>query len=140
MRIGSMAVVIAAIAGGLPGPAPGAETRFIDLSLLVAPEYPCTWPEGFPTFRMETVASVGRESDYNVDTLIIDGNTGTQLDVPAHSVARPELRLPHSSPMGNEFTEKVAPGSSAAKPAWWTCPTSSRRATRARAASSGSTA
>lgn len=84
------------------------DPRFIDLSLPVAPEYPCTWPEGFPTFRMEAVARVGRDSDYNVDTLIIDGNTGTQLDVPAHSVARPELKLPHSSPMGNEFTDKVA--------------------------------
>lgn len=108
MRIGSLVVVVVGIAAGLATAARGEETRFIDLSLMVAPEYPCTWPEGFPTFRMETVASVGRDGDYNVDTLIIDGNTGTQLDVPAHSVARPELKLPHSSPMGNEFTEKVA--------------------------------
>lgn len=85
------------------------ETQFVDLSLLVAPEYPCTWAEGFPTFRIERAATIGRDSDYNVDTLIVDGNTGTQLDVPAHSVARPELKLPHSSPMGNLFTEKVEP-------------------------------
>lgn len=83
------------------------KTQFVDLSLLVAPEYPCTWAEGFPTYRIEKAATIGRDSDYNVDTLIIDGNTGTQLDVPAHSVARPELKLPHSSPMGNLFTEKV---------------------------------
>lgn len=84
--------------------------RFIDLSLLVAAEYPCTWAEGFPRFRLEQVTTIGRESAYNIDTLIIDGNTGTQLDVPPHSVARPELNLPHSGSLGNEFTDQT--------PAW----------------------
>ena len=108
MRIGKMTWLVGLYLAGLAAVASGEESRFVDLSLLVAPEYPCTWAEGFPTFRMEAVARVGRESDYNIDTLVIDGNTGTQLDVPAHSVARPELNLPHSSPMGNEFTDKVA--------------------------------
>ena len=68
--------------------------------------YPCTWPEGFPRFRLTHVMKIGRESAYNIDTLNIDGNTGTQMDVPPHSVARPELKLPNSGPYGNEFTEK----------------------------------
>lgn len=85
------------------------ESRFLDCSLLVAPGYPCTWAEGFPEFRMEPVATIGRDSDYNLETLVIDGNTGTQLDVPAHSVARPELKLPHSLPQGTLFTETVEP-------------------------------
>jgi kynurenine formamidase len=82
----------------------------IDLSLIVAPEYPCNWPEGFPRFRLERTRVIGRESPYNIDTLTIDGNTGTQMDVPPHSVARPALQLPHSGPFGDEFTEKT--------PAW----------------------
>ena len=85
-------------------------SRFVDLSLLVAENYPCTWPEGFPRFRLTHVRKIGRKSAYNIDTLNIDGNTGTQMDVPPHSVARPELKLPNSGPYGNEFTEKV--------PAW----------------------
>ena len=87
-----------------------AKPRWIDLSLMVAREYPCTWPDGFPQFRIDTAQKIGRKSVYNVDTLTIDGNTGTQMDVPAHSVARPELKLPHSGRYGNEFTDQ--------SPAW----------------------
>jgi kynurenine formamidase len=86
------------------------ESEFFDLSLLVSPNYPCTWPDGFPRFRIDHVEKIGRRSPYNIDTLSIDGNTGTQMDVPPHSVARPELQLPHSGPYGGEFTEKT--------PAW----------------------
>lgn len=85
------------------------ESKFIDLSLLVSPNYPCTWPDGFPRFRLDHVKTIGRTSAYNIDTLTIDGNTGTQLDVPPHSVARPLLNLPHSGPFGDEFTEKTPP-------------------------------
>ena len=89
---------------------PAEEPQFVDLSLMVSPEYPCTWADGFPRFRMLPVKSIGRESAYHVDTLIIDGNTGTQIDVPPHSVARPKLNLPHSGPFGDEFTDRT--------PAW----------------------
>ncbi len=41
---------------------------------------------------------------------MIDGNTGTQLDVPAHSVALPELGLLNSGDFGRELTHNV--------PAW----------------------
>jgi kynurenine formamidase len=87
-----------------------AAPRFVDLSLLVAPEYPCTWPDGFPRFRLHPEATIGRDSAYHIETLTIDGNTGTQLDVPPHSVARPELNLPNSGPLGHEFTDRT--------PAW----------------------
>ena len=86
-----------------------AESKFIDLSLLVSPNYPCTWPDGFPRFRLDHVNTIGRGGAYNIDTLSIDGNTGTQMDVPPHSVARPSLNLPHSGPYGDEFTEKTPP-------------------------------
>lgn len=86
------------------------EAKFVDLSLLVAPEYPCTWPDGFPVFRIDHYLKIGQHSAYNSDLLTIDGNTGTQIDVPPHSVARAELNLPNSGPFGDAFIDKT--------PAW----------------------
>ncbi len=84
--------------------------RFIDHSLLVAPEYPCTWPSApFPRFQITHQRTIGESSPYNIDVLLIDGNTGTQLDVPPHSVARPELNREKSGPFGLLYTDKVAP-------------------------------
>ncbi len=31
------------------------EAKWVDLSLLVAPEYPCTWPDSFRRFRSTTI-------------------------------------------------------------------------------------
>ena len=84
--------------------------KFVDLSLLVAPGYPCTWPTGFPRFHITPNLRIGRESAYNSEILQIDGNTGTQLDVPPHSVPRPSTRLPNAGPLGLETTDKT--------PAW----------------------
>jgi kynurenine formamidase len=83
--------------------------RFVDLSLLVAPEYPCTWPT-WPKFQINHYERIGPLGAYNSDVLVIDGNTGTQLDVPPHSVAPPDSRLPTAGPFGRAYTDKV--------PAW----------------------
>ncbi|MFN8743129.1 MAG: cyclase family protein [Pirellula sp.] len=84
--------------------------RFVDHSLLIAPEYPCTWPSHpFPRFAIIHSRMIGPESNYNIDTLLIDGNTGTQLDVPPHSVARPELKREKSGPLGLAYTDKIEP-------------------------------
>ncbi|MDZ4686905.1 MAG: cyclase family protein [Planctomycetaceae bacterium] len=86
------------------------ESRFVDHSLLIAPEYPCTWPAyPFPRFQITHERTIGPDSPYNIDALLIDGNTGTQLDVPPHSVARPELKREKSGPLGLAFTEKIEP-------------------------------
>jgi kynurenine formamidase len=86
------------------------EPRFIDHSLLIAPEYPCTWPSHpFPRFAIIHQRMIGPDSAYNIDTLLIDGNTGTQLDVPPHSVARPELKREKSGPLGLAYTDKIEP-------------------------------
>lgn len=86
------------------------ETRFIDHSLLVASDYPCTWPSApFPRFQLLPQRTIGPDSPYNIDALLIDGNTGTQLDVPPHSVARPDLKREKSGPFGLSFTEKNEP-------------------------------
>jgi kynurenine formamidase len=91
--------------------APAEEPRFVDLSLVVAPEYPCTWPSSpFPRFQIHHQRTIGRDSPYNIDSLLIDGNTGTQLDVPPHSVARPDLGRPKSGELGLAYTDKT--------PAW----------------------
>ena len=56
------------------------QPRFIDHSLLIAPEYPCTWPSyPFPRFQISHQRTIGPDSAYNIDALTIDGNTGTQL-------------------------------------------------------------
>ena len=84
--------------------------RFVDHSLLVAPEYPCTWPRyPFPRFQITHQRTIGPDSAYNIDVLLIDGNTGTQLDVPPHSVARPELKREKSGPLGLAYTDKIEP-------------------------------
>ena len=86
------------------------EPRFIDHSLLIAPEYPCTWPSHpFPRFAIVHQRKIGPESAYNIDSILIDGNTGTQLDVPPHSVARPELKREKSGPLGLAYTDKIEP-------------------------------
>lgn len=86
------------------------EPRFVDHSLLIAPEYPCTWPSHpFPRFAIIHSRTIGPESAYNIDTLLIDGNTGTQLDVPPHSVARPDLKREKSGPLGLAYTDKIEP-------------------------------
>ncbi|MFO1063050.1 MAG: cyclase family protein [Pirellulales bacterium] len=86
------------------------DVRFVDHSLLIAPEYPCTWPSHpFPRFALIHSRTIGPESTYNIDTLMIDGNTGTQMDVPPHSVARPELKREKSGPLGLAYTDKIEP-------------------------------
>lgn len=86
---------------------------FVDLSLMVNESYPCTWPEDFPPVQIKHFRRIGRASAYNVDILTVDGNTGTQIDVPPHSIPRPESGLPGADPLGDMFTDKV--------PAWQLC-------------------
>jgi kynurenine formamidase len=40
-----------------------------------------------------------------VETLVIDGDTGTQMDVPSHSVTRPELGLANSRVFGSQHIQ-----------------------------------
>ncbi len=83
--------------------------RFVDLSLLVSAEYPCTWPT-FPRFQLNAEERIGPLSPYHSDIVIIDGNTGTQLDVPPHSVTPADSGLPNAGSFGRAYTDVV--------PAW----------------------
>lgn len=82
----------------------------VDLSLLISPAYPCNWPAGWPPVLINHYVKIGPHSAVNSDALVIDGNAGTQLDVPPHSVAHPDTNLPNAGPFGRVFTDKV--------PAW----------------------
>src|SRR5437764_15306696 len=94
----------------LPGqPAEKEKPQFLDLSLLVSPDYPCTWPT-FPPFQINHYQRIGPLSAYNSDILVMDGNTGTQLDVPTHSVTPPDSGLPNAGRFGLANTDKI--------PAW----------------------
>ena len=104
LLVGRCAVIAAESAD--PSPA-----KVIDLSLLVASGYPGPWPApGFPPFHINHYLQIGPLSAYNSDILALDGNTGTQLDVPTHSVPHPDTGLPNAGPYGRVFTDKV--------PAW----------------------
>ena len=95
---------------GVVGEVCSQEPRFVDHSLLIAPEYPCTWPSHpFPRFSIKHERKIGPDSAYNIDVLLIDGNTGTQIDTPPHSVARPDLKREKSGPLGLAYTDKIEP-------------------------------
>ena len=104
-----LAVVVSANRGEAQTSGPQRDApQFVDHSLLIAPEYPCTWPSyPFPRFQITHQRVIGPDSPYNIDVLLIDGNTGTQLDVPPHSVARPDLKREKSGPLGLAFTDKI---------------------------------
>ncbi len=86
-------------------------SRVLDLSLLVSPELPCTWPAvNWPLFQINHYRKPGLLDVYNSDILTIDGNTGTQLDFPPHSIPLPDSGLPNAGPFGKAFSDKI--------PAW----------------------
>ena len=102
--LSSLCVVRPALGSEKPG------SGIVDLSLMVAPNLPATWPHPkVPNFQISHYLKIGPEGAYNSDILTIDGNTGTQLDVPPHSVARPELGFPNSGPYGHMFIDRVPP-------------------------------
>lgn len=101
----------------LPGAVPpgagskDAATHFHDLSLLVSTNLPCTWPApNWPMFQINHYKKPGPLGAYNSDILTIDGNTGTQLDFPPHSIPLPDSGLENAGPFGKAFSDKI--------PAW----------------------
>jgi kynurenine formamidase len=111
----AVSIVAVAFAIAVHAETPNPDSRaFIDLSLMVSTELPGPWPAvGFAPFHINHYQTIGPLSAYNCDILVLDGNTGTQLDVPPHSIPRPETNLPNAGPWGRMFTDKV--------PAWQFC-------------------
>ncbi len=109
--------------------------KFVDLSLLVSPELPGTWPAaGFPPFHMNDYLRIGPLSAYNSDILVIDGNTGTQLDVPPHSIPLPDTNCPTPGRSAGCSPTRSPPGSSAARRASSIAATCSSRPPNGRSA------
>ncbi|HEV3260695.1 MAG TPA: cyclase family protein [Gemmataceae bacterium] len=109
-RLAVCSVLIAASSWCGPaaaGPKAEAPPQFLDLSLLVAPELPCTWPAGWAPFHMNHYQRIGRLSPYNSDILMIDENTGTQFDAPAHSIPPPGSGFPNAGPLGKITGDKA---------------------------------
>lgn len=103
-------VLLTALALALTAPGFADDTKIVDLSLLIAPEMPCNWPDGWPPFAIVRQQRIGPLSPFNRDTLLIDGNCGTQMDVPPHSVPNPASGLANANPFGRVYTDKT--------PAW----------------------
>ncbi len=80
-----------------PGAVP--QAKIVDLSLLVAPELPCTWPVGMTQYLLTPNRVIGPGA-YNRDMVFIDEHTGTQFDAPAHFVPPPDSGLTGAGPMG----------------------------------------
>ena len=109
--LGGIVALIDCPRSGADEPVKIIESKIVDLSLLVAADFPCTWPApNWPMFQIHHYRRPGPLSAYNSDLLLIDGNTGTQLDFPPHSVALPDSGLPSAGPAGRAFSDKI--------PAW----------------------
>ncbi len=110
---------LAALALFAPRPTeakPEGETaaQVLDLSLLVAPELPCTWASaGNAPFVIHPYQKIGPHGAYNSDVLVIDEHCGTQLDAPAHFIPPPDSKLPNAGPLNKVTAERV--------PAWQFC-------------------
>src|SRR5262245_19313801 len=103
---GLMSLVLAGSSSAADSP-----PQIVDLSLLVATDMPRTWPANhWPLVPFVPYRRIGPTSAYSSEIITMDGNTGTQLDVPPHSVAPPGSGLPSAGPFGSMYTEKV--------PAW----------------------
>jgi kynurenine formamidase len=71
-----------------------------DLSVMVAPELPCTWPgEMFEPYMLHTYVPIG-PGPFATDLSILDEHTGTQWDAPQHFVPPPESGLPNAAKYG----------------------------------------
>jgi hypothetical protein len=46
-----------------------ADADVVDLSLLVSPEYPVTWPQSGPLFQMTPALRIGPASAYNTEII-----------------------------------------------------------------------
>lgn len=61
----------------------------------------------FSSFPIKREERIGPSSPYNSDILILDGNTGTQLDVPPHSVTPFDSGLANAGKFGKAYTDKI---------------------------------
>ncbi|MET9834768.1 cyclase family protein [Streptomyces sp. NPDC006385] len=93
----------------LPGP-----FRFIDLSLPLGRDMPCTWPGAVPFSHQvwnwfaprEEASTAG--GPYSTHFIMIDEHCGTHMDGATHFIPPPDSGLPWAGPLGEESTERIA--------------------------------
>ena len=79
----------------------------VDLSLLLAPKLPCTWPSAFlPNFVLMRYLRHG-PGPYASETIVVDEHTGTHWDAPAHFIPPTISALPNNGQMGNVPSEQI---------------------------------
>jgi kynurenine formamidase len=112
MKANTLVITLSVISlsANAPVTSSAVEPKVVDLSLTIASDLPCNWPAGWPPFVISPHRRIGPLSAFNSDTLFIDGNCGTQMDVPPHSVPHPDTNLPNANPYGRTYTDKA--------PAW----------------------
>jgi isatin hydrolase len=82
----------------------------VDLSLLLAPKLPCTFPSSFlPTFVLMRYLRHG-PGPYASETIVLDEHTGTHWDAPPHFIPPTISALPNNGQMGNTPSDQI--------PAW----------------------
>jgi kynurenine formamidase len=79
----------------------------VDLSVLLAPKLPCTWPSPFlPNFLLLRYLRHG-PGPYASETIVVDEHTGTHWDAPAHFIPPTISALPNNGQMGNVPSEQI---------------------------------
>jgi kynurenine formamidase len=93
-----------------------ASHRVLDLSLPLAEDLPCSWPDDIPfqhtlfnwfVDRPDPVAPLVSRGPFHTRWLMLAEHTGTHLDAPTHWVPPPESGLHGAGPAGDVTTDAI---------------------------------
>ncbi|MBO0783931.1 MAG: cyclase family protein [Ktedonobacteraceae bacterium] len=91
-------------------------SQIIDLSVVVAPDLPCTWPTAMAHVTKvwnyyaplnERQGAVPSTAPFQTRFWIIDEHCGTHFDAPTHFIPPPDSQLPWASDSGLQTGDKV---------------------------------
>ncbi len=85
------------------------DAQVVDLSVLIAEDYPAWCPGGQPFLRAKFnwfEGSLSRAPFFDY-VLFMEEHTGTHMDVPAHMIPPADTKLPHSGPQADITVEKI---------------------------------
>jgi isatin hydrolase len=91
--------------------------ELVDLTLVLAEDFPCWWPAHMPyqqkTFNyyadrpQDPQPLRARAGAYQTRWLLIDEHTGTHFDAPTHFIPPPDSGLPEAGPAGELSVDRV---------------------------------
>jgi len=86
--------------------------KVVDMTTLLSPNYPCSWPGHFP-IKITQTHIWGPNFPYNTEFTILDEHTGTHHDTPMHFVTPPGFKvtdyLPAYQPIAKAYEAKWGP-------------------------------